>query len=155
MLFKFFSNNIFSQIAIKYCFIWQDKSRRTLCFTSPVWCFGSTRSQVRILSPPTLKSQVILESCPGSLFYCLHSQMRKGLWGGSRIFKDSLKVAFEDTYFLLSLIININFFINYLFKSFKTFSNLFVKVSVLNNSPSLFNWDNLFLRPWISIGFFA
>ena len=46
-------------------------------------------------------------------------------------------------------------FINYhLFNSFKTSSSFFVKVSVLNNSPLLFNLDNLFLRTLISFGFF-
>ena len=42
-------------------------------------CFGSTRSQVRILSPPTLKNEVIIKSFTDSLFYCLHSQLRKVL----------------------------------------------------------------------------
>ena len=83
-----FSQLIFcGQIADKYYFICHDKLRRTnqiiryslktQCCTRPVRRFGSTRSQVRILSPRLNQNQVTLESFPNSLFYCLQSQMRE------------------------------------------------------------------------------
>ena len=66
-------------------------------------CFGSTRSQVRILSPRPFKNQVILESFPNSLFYYLHSHMRNGLERAlvfSKISKKCLKITFKNTGFL-------------------------------------------------------
>ena len=48
-------------------------------------CFGSTRSQVRILSPRLNQIQVILESFPESLFYCQHLER----WDWARFERDS------------------------------------------------------------------